>query len=82
MLIIKNAVVNALVIILLSLFFWLIKFKLDIMYAPIILLLLIIFLVRYHNIKTIKDCILNFISMIAFNVPYVLYKYNYFKYLF
>lgn len=76
MLIIKNAVVNALVIILLSLFFWLIKFKLDIMYAPIILLLLIIFLVRYHNIKTNKRLYFELISMIAFNVPYVLYKYN------
>lgn len=76
MFIIKNAVVNALVIILLSLFFWLIKFKLDIMYAPIILLLLIIFLVRYHNIKTNKRLYFELISMIAFNVPYVLYKYN------
>ena len=76
MLIIKNAVVDALVIILLSLFFWLIKFKLDIMYAPIILLLLIIFLVRYHNIKTNKRLYFELISMIAFNVPYVLYKYN------
>lgn len=76
MLIIKNAVVNALVIILLSLFFWLIKFKLDIMYAPIILLLLIIFLVRYHNIKTNKRLYFELIGMIAFNVPYVLYKYN------
>ena len=76
MLIIKNAVVNALVIILLSLFFWLIKFKLDIMYAPIILLLLIIFLVRYHNIKTNKRLYFELISMIAFNVPYILYKYN------
>lgn len=76
MLIIKNAVVNALVIILLSLFFWLIKFKLDIMYAPIILLLLIIFLVRYHNVKTNKRLYFELISMIAFNVPYVLYKYN------
>ena len=46
------------------------------MYAPIILLLLIIFLVRYHNIKTNKRLYFELISMIAFNVPYVLYKYN------
>lgn len=76
MLIIKNAVVNALVIILLSLFFWLIKFKLGVMYTGIILLLVIIFLVRYHNIKNNKRLYFEFISIIAFNVPYVLYKYN------
>lgn len=46
------------------------------MYAPIILLLLIIFLVRYHNVKTNKRLYFELISMIAFNVPYVLYKYN------
>ena len=76
MLIIKNAVVNALVIILLSLFFWLIKFKLGVMYTGIILLLVIIFLVHYHNIKNNKRLYFEFISIIAFNVPYVLYKYN------
>lgn len=76
MLIIKNAVVNALVIILLSVFFWLIKFKLGVMYTGIILLLVIIFLVRYHNIKNNKRLYFELISIIAFNVPYVLYKYN------
>ena len=76
MLIIKNAVVNALVIILLSLFFWLIKIKLGVMYTGIILLLVIIFLVRYHNIKNNKRLYFEFISIIAFNLPYVLYKYN------
>lgn len=74
MLIIKNAVVNALVIILLSLFFWLIKFKLGVMYTGIILLLVIIFLVRYHNIKNNKRLYFEFISIIAFNVPYVSIK--------
>lgn len=76
MLIIKNAVVNALVIILISVFFWLIKFKLGVMYTGIGLLLVIIFLVRYHNIKNNKRLYFEFISIIAFNVPYVLYKYN------
>lgn len=76
MLIIKNAVVNALIIILLSIFFWLIKFKLGVMYTGIILLLVIIFLIRYHNIKNNKRLYFELISMIAFNVPYVLYKYN------
>lgn len=76
MFIIKPAIINALIIILLSVFFWLIKFKLGIMYVAIILLLIIIFLVRYHNIKNNKRLYFEFISMIAFNVPYILYKNN------
>lgn len=71
-----NAIINALIIMLLSLFFWLTKSKLGIIYVAIILLLVLIFLFRYHNIKNNKRLYFEFISIIAFNVPYVLYKYN------
>lgn len=71
-----NAIINALIIMLLSLFFWLTKSKFGIIYVAIILLLVLIFLFRYHNIKNNKRLYFEFISIIAFNVPYVLYKYN------
>ena len=71
-----NAIVNALIIMLLSLFFWLTKSKLGIIYVAIILLLVLIFLFRFHNIKNNKRLYFEFISIIAFNMPYVLYEYN------
>lgn len=71
-----GSIINALILIILSLVFWLIKSNLGIIYVAIILLLVAIFLLRYHNIKNNKRLYFEFISIVALNIPYALYEYN------
>lgn len=71
-----GSIINALILIILSLVFWLIKSNLGIIYVAIILLLVPIFLLRYHNIKNNKRLYFEFISIVALNIPYALYEYN------